>query len=225
MSLFTKITAPVGPNILQYPDCTTIHMVLDFTSADDGCIKGGTPINAKGQPANDATAIGILRRNAYDHDQEIPEIIIEGRVRLDVIEINTGLTISDAAKSALPFIGFFDGNGFIPLPSAGGSGGPSSMIILDVYENYSDTEGNLSTYALNINFADLSQQLIAKTTTPAFAVSHNQYGEEASTYPVHIQFYNDQKEGIMLTYFDEVRNNNISVILFNDDTIIRPPAG
>lgn len=89
--------------------CT--RKVLDFTGNAEGVFKAGTPIGADGKAAvtsgDPATsnAIGVL---LHDVEQDNPNgtIVIHGFIDTAKAQANSGVTVDDATKAALPLILF-----------------------------------------------------------------------------------------------------------------------
>lgn len=84
-------------------EITSPITITDFTN---GVCLAGSPIDEDGAVANDATAIGILLTDVYS-TRPIGTIIKGSAcVNLANAESNSGLTIADAVKTALPSIIF-----------------------------------------------------------------------------------------------------------------------
>lgn len=121
-----------GPDILEHPTRTVKEVRLDFSSAAEGCIKAGSPINAAGKVANDATAIGILLHDNYsDCGCGHGLVVVGGRIKADVAEQHSGITISAEAKGGMPCVAFVDAAGVV----TGGGGGGSTPGGGDMDEN------------------------------------------------------------------------------------------
>ena len=76
--------------------------ITDFT---DVC-KAGSPIGANGAVANSADAVGILLYDVYEQNPNGSLIKAFAVVNTANAEANTGLTIDDAVKTALPMVIF-----------------------------------------------------------------------------------------------------------------------
>lgn len=104
-----------APNILAYPDRKVREVKLDFSAADS--YKAGTPVNAHGQLANDATCIGILLQ---DYHKSVGtgsgQVVISGHIQQDVAAEWSGVTISAEAKAALIDITFTGDGGRMASP-------------------------------------------------------------------------------------------------------------
>lgn len=79
---------------------------LDFSAVQGGVVKAGTPISAKGVAANTADAIGILYTDVYEENPNGTIIRAFACVNEANCSANSGLTLSEAAKGALPLIVF-----------------------------------------------------------------------------------------------------------------------
>lgn len=124
--MITKCPYLCGPDVLFHSDCITKSLQLDYTGVTDGVIKGGSPINAAGRVANDATAIGILRRDCYEGYHQRGQVIIDGYVRQDIAQENSGIALADAAMAAMAKVLFVDASG-VPHPSSGGGYVPKPL--------------------------------------------------------------------------------------------------
>lgn len=111
-----------NPNILAHPDRIVQTVELDLTAQES--YLAGSPINAEGKLANDETAIGIL---LYDVRKRAGSkrgvVVVSGRINQEAAAAWCGITISDAAKSALVNITFSDDGSRM---GGGGGGGASS---------------------------------------------------------------------------------------------------
>ena len=77
--------------------------IADFT---DGVCKAGSPIGTDGAVANSADAVGILLYDVYEQNPNGSLIKAFAVVNTANAEANTGLTIDDAVKTALPMVIF-----------------------------------------------------------------------------------------------------------------------
>lgn len=80
--------------------------ITDSTLASAGVVKAGSPINADGEIANTADAVGILLNDVYAENPNGALVKAFATVNLANANANSGLTIADAVKSALPNIVF-----------------------------------------------------------------------------------------------------------------------
>ena len=129
------ITSPYisGPDILEHPTRTVKEVRLDFSGVADGCIKAGSPINAAGKVANDATAIGILLHDNYsDCGCGHGMVVVAGRIKADVAEQHCGIAISAEAKGGMPAVAFVNAAGVVT--GGGGSGGGGGTFIINITE-------------------------------------------------------------------------------------------
>lgn len=79
---------------------------LDFSAVTGGAVKAGTPISAAGVAANTADAIGILYTDVSEDNPNGTIIRAFACVNEANCNANSGLTLSTAAKEALPLIVF-----------------------------------------------------------------------------------------------------------------------
>lgn len=80
--------------------------ITDSTLASAGVVKAGSPINADGEIANTADAVGILLNDVYAENPNGALVKAFATINLANANANSGLTIADAVKSALPNIVF-----------------------------------------------------------------------------------------------------------------------
>lgn len=80
--------------------------ITDSTLASAGVVKAGSPINADGEIANTADAVGILLNDVYAENPNGALVKAFATVNLANANANSGLTIADAVKTALPNIVF-----------------------------------------------------------------------------------------------------------------------
>lgn len=95
------------------------QIMLDYGT--EPLIKAGSPISASGKVSNNASAIGILKRDCYRHLTSVGDVIIGGYIKSDIAQSHSGIEISDAARSAMSRLAFIGADG-IPQPAAGGGG-------------------------------------------------------------------------------------------------------
>lgn len=93
------------------------QIMLDYGA--DPLIKAGSPISASGKVSNNASAIGILKRDCYRHLTSVGDVIIGGYIKSDIAQRHSGIEISDAARAAMSRLAFIGADG-IPQPAAGG---------------------------------------------------------------------------------------------------------
>lgn len=80
--------------------------ITDSTLASAGVVKAGSPINADGAIDNTATAVGILLNDVYAENPNGSLVKAFATINLANANANSGLTIADAVKTALPNIVF-----------------------------------------------------------------------------------------------------------------------
>lgn len=80
--------------------------ITDSTLASAGVVKAGSPINADGAIANTADAVGILLNDVYAENPNGSLVKAFATINLANANANSGLTIADAVKTALPNIVF-----------------------------------------------------------------------------------------------------------------------
>lgn len=93
------------------------QIMLDYGT--EPLIKAGSPISASGKVSNNASAIGILKRDCYRHLTSVGDVIIGGYIKSDIAQSHSGIEISDAARAAMSRLAFIGADG-IPQPAAGG---------------------------------------------------------------------------------------------------------
>ena len=103
----TKETTGSGVEILHNSDYTGAAITLDTASFTNGLCKAGTPIGPGGVIANDATALGVL---LHDVPEGRPQgtIVIGGYINTEAAETHSGVTISEAAKTAMKNVVFME---------------------------------------------------------------------------------------------------------------------
>lgn len=109
---FKKSTVAIQPEIRKRVTGgdITVPITLDFSAVEansdgDYVVLAGSPISDAGVVANTADAVGILLTDTYS-TRPIGTIIKHGCVNLTVAESNSGLTIDDLVKTALPLVIF-----------------------------------------------------------------------------------------------------------------------
>lgn len=80
--------------------------ITDSTLASAGVVKAGSPINADGAIDNTANAVGILLNDVYAENPNGSLVKAFATINLANANANSGLTIADAVKTALPNIVF-----------------------------------------------------------------------------------------------------------------------
>ena len=95
----------VAPEILYNDDYVGDAITLATSAFEDGVCKAGTPIGNGGVIANSASALGVLLHDVYD---ERPQgtIVVDGHIHTQRAQNHSGVTIADAAKTAMKNVVF-----------------------------------------------------------------------------------------------------------------------
>ena len=80
-------------------------LTLDTAAFTEGVCKAGTPIAQNGTVANDATAVGILLVDVHE-DRPQGTVVIGGYIHTARAQEHSGVTVADAAKTALKNVVF-----------------------------------------------------------------------------------------------------------------------
>ena len=80
-------------------------LTLDTAAFTEGVCKAGTPIAQNGMVANDATAVGILLVDVHE-DRPQGTVVIGGYIHTARAQEHSGVTVADAAKTALKNVVF-----------------------------------------------------------------------------------------------------------------------
>lgn len=91
--------------ILYNGDYVGRAITLDETAFDEGVCKAGNPIAADGTVANSASALGILLHDVSE-DRPQATIVIGGYINTTAAQKHSGVTIADAAKTAMKNVVF-----------------------------------------------------------------------------------------------------------------------
>lgn len=94
------------PEILKRKLGAEYLVPVTITEFEDGVCKAGSPIDADGAVANSADAVGILLYDVYEQNPNGSLIKAFAVVNTANAEANTGLTIEDDVKTALPMVIF-----------------------------------------------------------------------------------------------------------------------
>ena len=94
------------PEILKRKLGTEYLVPVTITAFENGVCKAGSPIGADGTVQNGADAVGILLYDVYEKNPNGSLIKGFAVVNTENAEANTGLTIDDAVKTALPMVIF-----------------------------------------------------------------------------------------------------------------------
>ena len=102
---FVRNTVNVVPEILYNAEYVGDAITLDAAAFTAGVCKAGTPISKDGTVANSNAAVGILLHDVYE---ERPQgtIVIGGYIHTARAQAHSGVTIADAAKSAMKNVVF-----------------------------------------------------------------------------------------------------------------------
>ena len=94
-----------GVEILYNSEYVGKAVTLDETAFSEGICKAGTPISAAGAVANTSSAIGIL---LHDVTVDRPQgtVVIGGYIHTARAQKHSGVTIADAAKTAMKNVVF-----------------------------------------------------------------------------------------------------------------------
>ena len=100
-----RSTVSPDPEILYNARYTGKAITLDGGAFTEGVCKAGTPIGEDGVIANTADALGVLLHDVY---LERPQatIVIGGYIHTARAEAHSGVTIAEAAKSAMKNVVF-----------------------------------------------------------------------------------------------------------------------
>ena len=80
-------------------------ITLDEGAFTEGVCLAGTPIGASGVIANDASALGVLLHDVYIERPQAT-IVIGGYIHTARAQEHSGVTVSDAAKTAMKNVVF-----------------------------------------------------------------------------------------------------------------------
>ena len=94
------------PEILKRKLGAEYLVPVTITEFENGVCKAGSPIGADGEVENSADAVGILLYDVYEQNPNGSLIKAFAVVNTTNAEANTGLTIDDAVKTALPMVIF-----------------------------------------------------------------------------------------------------------------------
>ena len=102
---FKKVEVVSDVEILARSPYIAVPVTVDFTDVEGDVVKAGTPLTRAGVIANDATAEGILLKDAYKGD--VPgALVTDGHIKTAVAQAHSGVTVTAAAKTALKNIIF-----------------------------------------------------------------------------------------------------------------------
>lgn len=102
---YTRNVVALAPEILFNSEYVGRAVTLDTASFTEGVCKAGTPISAAGVVANTADAMGILLHDVYVERPQAT-VVIGGYINTAVAEAHSGVTVAEAAKTALKNVVF-----------------------------------------------------------------------------------------------------------------------
>lgn len=104
--LVNNTSVQTTPEILKRKLGAEYLVPVTITDFDNGVCKAGSPIGADGTVQNGADAVGILLYDVYEQNPNGSLVKAFAVINTSNAEANTGLTIEDAVKTALPMVIF-----------------------------------------------------------------------------------------------------------------------
>ena len=104
--LVTNTSVQTTPEILKRKLGAEYLVPITITDFDNGVCKAGSPIGADGTVQNGADAVGILLYDVYEQNPNGSLVKAFAVINTANAKANTGLTIDDAVKTALPMVIF-----------------------------------------------------------------------------------------------------------------------
>lgn len=104
--LVKNTSVQTTPEILKRKLGAEYLVPVTITDFDNGVCKAGSPIGADGKVQNGADAVGILLYDVYEQNPNGSLVKAFAVINTANAEANTGLTIEDAVKTALPMVIF-----------------------------------------------------------------------------------------------------------------------
>lgn len=104
--LVKNTSVQTTPEILKRKLGAEYLVPVTITDFDNGVCKAGSPIGADGTVQNGANAVGILLYDVYEQNPNGSLVKAFAVINTANAEANTGLTIEDAVKTALPMVIF-----------------------------------------------------------------------------------------------------------------------
>ncbi len=95
----------LGVEILYNSDYVGRAVTLDEGAFAEGVCKAGNPISIDGEVANSADAIGVLLHDVHE-DRPQATVVIGGYINTAAAQKHSGVTIADAAKTAMKNVVF-----------------------------------------------------------------------------------------------------------------------
>ena len=104
--LVKNTSVQTTPEILKRKLGAEYLVPVTITDFDNGVCKAGSPIGADGTVQNGADAVGILLYDVYEQNPNGSLVKAFAVINTANAKANTGLTIEDAVKTALPMVIF-----------------------------------------------------------------------------------------------------------------------
>ena len=104
--LVKNTSVQTTPEILKRKLGAEYLVPITITDFDNGVCKAGSPIGADGTVQNGADAVGILLYDVYEQNPNGSLVKAFAVINTANAKANTGLTIDDAVKTALPMVIF-----------------------------------------------------------------------------------------------------------------------
>lgn len=104
--LVKNTSVQTTPEILKRKLGAEYLVPVTITDFNNGVCKAGSPIGADGTVQNGANAVGILLYDVYEQNPNGSLVKAFAVINTANAEANTGLTIEDAVKTALPMVIF-----------------------------------------------------------------------------------------------------------------------
>lgn len=104
--LVKNTSVQTTPEILKRKLGAEYLVPVTITEFDNGVCKAGSPIGADGTVQNGADAVGILLYDVYEQNPNGSLVKAFAVINTANAKANTGLTIEDAVKTALPMVIF-----------------------------------------------------------------------------------------------------------------------
>ena len=104
--LVKNTSVQTTPEILKRKLGAEYLVPVTIKDFDNGVCKAGSPIGADGTVQNGADAVGILLYDVYEQNPNGSLVKAFAVINTANAKANTGLTIEDAVKTALPMVIF-----------------------------------------------------------------------------------------------------------------------
>lgn len=102
---FSRKVAMTSPEILYHANFVGEAITLDTTAFTAGVCKAGSVIDKTGKLANTSSAYGIVLVDVYE-ERPIATAVVEGYIKTAVAQAHSGVTVAEAAKTAMPKVTF-----------------------------------------------------------------------------------------------------------------------